>query len=201
VAGDQQRKGTVSLIGSVFEQRDHLMALERRRQQIAASHAPAVAAPVAAPIASAVQAATYAPATPVKGVEPDVAKRRKGKDGKPGRDLKGRDLETDPLTDAHEVAQAGDGEHSGKAYQDMGAVAGPGHGLEPGHLKADSFERPYIEAGHAAESPQAELPRQSPITHARQGYVQPIEPPGALVVGYVPAHFSQSLSMGSPSDR
>lgn len=33
------------------------------------------------------------------------------------------------------------------------------------------------------------------------GIAQPIELPSALVAGRVPAHVTQSLSMGSPSDR
>ena len=47
----------------------------------------------------------------------------------------------------------------------------------------------------------ARAPRQNPIVHAPQGIAQPIELPGALVAGYVPAHVTQSVSMGSPSER
>ncbi len=90
-----------------------------------------------------------------------------------------------------------------KAFRDRGITEGPGGFTEPGRpAAAEAYDRPYIDGeGQAAESPAAEPPRQSPFMHAPQGYVQPIELPGAPIAGYVPAHVTQAFSMGSPSDR
>jgi hypothetical protein len=189
------------VIGSISEQRDQLMALERRRQEVAAQRdaqqaPPAVAAPVAASVAAALPAAGYTPAAAFKAAEPDAVKRRKGNDGKRDRDLKGRDLEADPMTDAHEVAEGGGGEDSRKSFRDRGAQGGPSAGVMPGHPQPASFDRGYIESGHAAESPQAEPARTNPMplmTHR----VLPDQPYASAI----PPHVISSYAMGSPSDR
>jgi hypothetical protein len=188
-------------IGSVIEMRDQLMAQMRRREEVAAQQAVQAAPAVAAPVAGGIPAGGYAPATALKGAEPDVSKRRKGKGGKPGRALEGRDLASDPLTDAHEAAEAGDGEHSRKSYADRGVHAGPGDGVMPGHPAPESFDRGYLEAGHGAESPQAEPPRQSPFMHALQGYPQSIAVSSQTLAADIPHHVASAYSMGSPSDR
>ena len=48
-----------------------------------------------------------------------------------------------------------------KTFRD--ATPGPGSAPTPGHVMPQSFRRPYISAGHAAESPQAEGARTFPV--------------------------------------
>jgi hypothetical protein len=48
-----------------------------------------------------------------------------------------------------------------KTFRD--ATPGPGTAPTPGHVMPGSFRRPYISAGHAAESPQADGPRTFPV--------------------------------------
>jgi hypothetical protein len=48
-----------------------------------------------------------------------------------------------------------------KTFHD--ATPGPGTAPTPGHVMPGSFRRPYISAGHAAESPQADGPRTFPV--------------------------------------
>ena len=48
-----------------------------------------------------------------------------------------------------------------KTFRD--ATPGPGSAPTPGHVMPGSFRRPYISAGHAAESPQAEGARTFPV--------------------------------------
>jgi hypothetical protein len=197
---------------SLFEARDQFAEQERRRQEIAAQQAqptqamPPAAAAMAGQLTGGMPLAGPAPGPmAVKATEPDIAKRkRKGKEGgKPkGRDMAAEEpAVTGPqaVADGHMDAVAD--EASRKSFRDRGASEGPGGFREPGRVDAEEFDRDYISEGHASESPVSGAPRQMPIIHAPQGHVQPIELPGALVAGYVPARVSQALSMGSPSDR
>jgi hypothetical protein len=188
---------------SLFEQRDQLLALERRRQEIAAQqaaaqHAPAVAAQIAASLAGAIHAGGYAPAAALKAGEPDIAKRRKGKHRE---HREGRDLETDPLTDAHETAAVAGA--AAKNYHDRGITPGPAEGTMPGRPEPENFDRGYLEDGHGAESPQAERPRTNPnpVPSAVRGVPVPIQMSSAPMAAGIPHHVTQGLSMGSPSDK
>lgn len=94
-----------------------------------------------------------------------------------------------------------------------GAQAGPGDGLEPGCPQPQDFDRGYIDAGHASGAPMAEPARQDPKPVQEPGRVQPVAMPGApypvahvvlpsnAVAAAVPAHITQNLSLGSPSER
>jgi hypothetical protein len=189
------------MIGSVFEQRDQLAGLERRRQDIAAqqSVAPA-AAPVPGVIAAGMPPAGSGTTTmAVKATEPDIAKRRKAR-----CDRKGHDLSDGAATGAVDEGRgwrdAMDDE-ARKTYAQRGATEGPRDFAEPGMVVPGQFGRDYLAAGHAAGSPQTGPPRQSPVVHAPQGIVQAITLPDAPVVGYVPSHVTARVSMGSPSER
>jgi hypothetical protein len=176
------------VIGSVSEFQQQMAEQERRRQQAAGQQA---AAPVtnsepvtAVPFAAAMPAAGCSPAPmAVKAAEPDVAKRRKKH-----HDRIGRDLETDPVdAGAQEAA---------KSFEQRGVHAGPGEGTMPGHPQPAQFDRGYLEAGHAAESPQAEPARQNPMPmmHHR---VLPDQPMAAAI----PQHVIDTYTMRSPSDK
>lgn len=87
----------------------------------------------------------------------------------------------------------------------IGAEAGPGDGLEPGHPDPGDADRPLLEDGHAAASPQHDPPRTSPIHHAPRGYLAPIEmPSAALVAGEGPlvtamaAHHARAAAVRPP---
>ena len=68
--------------------------------------------------------------------------------------------------------------------------------MQPGHLEPESVDRNYIETGHAAESPQAEPPRQNPLPGLVH-YVPPSEPRAARVNPAAMTHYAD----GSPSDK
>jgi hypothetical protein len=127
-----------------------------------------------------------------------------------GKERIGRDLRDDPpeVTVATDVQAEGEGhraameaEAARKAYRDRGIQLGPDHGLQPGHPEPEHFDRPYIADQHAARSPQAEPPREMPITHALPGFVQQVTLPGTPAFGQVPQHIASSYSLGSPSDQ
>jgi hypothetical protein len=94
-----------------------------------------------------------------------------------------------------------------------GAQAGPGDRLGPGCPQPQDYDRGYTDEGHGAPSPVAEPARQDPKPVQEPGRVQPIAMPGApypvahvalpgnAVASPVPVHITQSLSMGSPSER
>jgi hypothetical protein len=110
---------------------------------------------------------------------------------------KGRDLRAGQAA-GEEAAAA---ERAGKAFRDRGITEGPAHLAQSGHSEPQDYERPYLEAGHAAESPMAEPPRQSPITHAPPGILQPIALPAGPRAMTIPARISAGYSLGSPSER
>jgi hypothetical protein len=80
---------------------------------------------------------------------------------------------------------------------------GPGDFAEhyPGHILPSQVDRPYISAGHAAESPQAGPAHASPMPAVGYGIPAPVQLGSAPVTGYVSHHVASSLTMGSPSDR
>lgn len=52
-----------------------------------------------------------------------------------------------------------------KTFHD--ATPGPGHAPTPGHPTPGDYKRPYIGAGHAADSPQHDGPRVFPVPHGQ----------------------------------
>jgi len=83
-----------------------------------------------------------------------------------------------------------------KNYRDRGITPGPADGTEPGHPEPADFGRPYLEAQHAAPSPQSEGPRSNPMP-AMTHRVLPDQPYAAAIPPAVVSHYT----MGSPSER
>jgi hypothetical protein len=83
---------------------------------------------------------------------------------KPGREM------SENASAAHEAALAGVESAKedqgplplGKGYAGRGAHTGPDEPVEPGHIEAGDFQRPYESAGHAAPSPEHGAPRAMP---------------------------------------
>ncbi len=186
------------MIGSITEQRDQLLALERRRQEIAAQAPvpPATTAPVAASLSGAPVAGSGPAPMALKAAEPDVTKRGKGKERGKRKD---RDLRAEPAGTAA-VAEGAravmEAETAGKSVSERGAEPGPGEGVMPGHPEPEQFGRAYLKAGHASPSPQSEGPRANPMPQM-QHYV----PPDAPMAATIPPHVIEHYTMGSPSDR
>ena len=124
----------------------------------------------------------------------DIEKRRKRKAER-----------REPVTDAHAMSlgedDAREAGEAGKAYADRGAHEGPEQPVQAGHPEPDQYQRPYIEPGHGAESPQADPPRKMPITHAAPGQVQHVTLTADAMAQPVPAHVTAHYSSGSPSER
>lgn len=168
---------------SLFEQRDQLAAIEKRRQEIAGQQAHAAQAPVAAPanqtgVTSLVAGPVAGmPSMALKASEPGIGKRRK---------RKGRDVSSEATPDTVAVAEGMRSElepgASAKAFAERGADEGPGSFTEPGRLEPESVDRDYISDGHSAPSPQQEGPRTNPIQHAAAGIIQPLEMPSMPVL-------------------
>lgn len=117
-------------------------------------------------------------------------KRRKGKDRPAG-----------PMTDAHVQAEAemaegerdaldrGAGEAARKTIADRGATD-PGAEVMPPHDMPDAgaWNRPYLETGTAAQSPQQGPPNVAPLPPQHPGILQPLPQSAvATVVGTGPA--------------
>jgi|HubBroStandDraft_6_1064221.scaffolds.fasta_scaffold00231_25 hypothetical protein len=105
----------------------------------------------------------------------------------------------EPLTDAHvsaraemDAACAGDGrcedgpvaaDDAPKGVGHLEAAEGPGRGLAPHDMPdAGAYDRPYLDAGHSAPSPQHQPPRTAPMPPEGRGILTPIELAGAPVV-------------------
>jgi hypothetical protein len=154
----------------------------------------------------------------------ELEKKRKHK-GNDGRVREHDEIEP-AATDAHEAARAqfgAEAEDSGKAFSDRGAAEGPGSFPVPGHLRPEMVDRPYLDQGHAANSPQAEPPRQFPriegqldpagVTRdheARRAALavcmqsavpRTVALPGQASASAVSPHIAAALTLGSPSDR
>ena len=58
-------------------------------------------------------------------------------------------------------------------------IEGPGEGVMPGHPEPEHFDRTYLEHGHAAESPMADLARVNPmpLMQHRACRTCPVRPP------------------------
>ena len=135
-----------------------------------------------------------------KGAEPDVAKRKKQREERIGRDLR------DEVPPAAERDMAGEpcgpdttDDDASKAYQDRGVALGPGEHMAPGRPGPEGFRRPdlaRIRDGRAAPSPHAQPARVNPMP-AMVHYVPPADPQMAGV----PGHVTAAYCMGSPSDR
>ena len=170
------------MIGSVFEGREQLADLERRRQvaQQRQAAVPSAASPVAAPSAGALAGAGGGTTgMAFKGAEPDVAKRKKQREERIGRDLR------DEVPPAAERDMAGEpcgpdttDDDASKAYQDRGVALGPGEHMAPGRPGPEGFRRPdlaRIRDGRAAPSPHAQPARVNPMP-AMVHYVPPGRP-------------------------
>jgi hypothetical protein len=59
-----------------------------------------------------------------------------------------------------------------------GSRPGPGDFRQPGRVEAEDFRRPYIGEGHAAASPLAGPPNQSPMPPVGRGILTPVALPG-----------------------
>jgi hypothetical protein len=191
------------LIGSVFEQRDELLAIENRRQRIAEQAAQPPVAALTGPMSGAAMAAA-GPAAAVKAAEPAVAKRKKKGRDRTGRDMAPGETALDAVGEgmrAANEARADDAE-AVKAFRDRGVTEGPGRPVMPSQRQpADSFSRPYLDAGHAAPSPQQEPPRTSPMPNLAPGVVTAVTLPAAPSAMNVPLHVSNQYCGGSPSER
>lgn len=133
----------------------------------------------------------------------EKAKRRKRRESD---DRDQADEEPAVVTGAHHMAEGyrdgmADEGDSQKGFAERGAVEGPGHNDEPGHAEAGDFRRGYIDAGHAADSPQAEPPRRNPMHHGAPGVLQPIVLPDAPFAARIPAAVAANFTMNSPSDH
>jgi hypothetical protein len=106
------------------------------------------------------------------------------------KDRKDRERETgsgdSPMTPAHEVAEAEmvemgrdkgpDAEAARKAISDIGCTDGPGMFGEPHDMPpAGSYDRPFLDAGHSAPSPQHGPPNTSPMPPQGRGILTPLE--------------------------
>jgi hypothetical protein len=134
----------------------------------------------------------------------EKAKRKRQRGELVGRDLRSEEpavhTAVDDQAEGHRAAMAE--EAARKAFADRGISEGSGRPTLPGHVEAEDFRRGYLEAGRCAESPMAEPPRTNPVPAPYgRGVPVPIALPGAAVAASVPAHITQALSMGSPSDR
>jgi hypothetical protein len=124
----------------------------------------------------------------ITGMMSDLAtieKSRKAKikvkverEGHEGHEL--RDDEPPALTGAHEEARAemdaAQRETASKAISDIGCEDGPGMAPPPEQPPgASAFDRGYLDAGHSAESAQAEGPNVSPLRHAQPGLLKPLD--------------------------
>jgi hypothetical protein len=76
-----------------------------------------------------------------------------------------------------DAAPMGAGDARKAAIRGLEAKRGPGTSMEPGKIGPEDFQRPYVEAGHAARSPLAAPPR-----------VSPLPPEGAFTRGTRVAH-------------
>jgi hypothetical protein len=109
----------------------------------------------------------------------------KGKKTKVKIEHEGRENH-EPLTPAHAAAEAqmeaADGESAlpaNKAFSDRGATLGPGTAPEPSAPAGPAnYDRSYLEAGHAANSPQAAPPRTEVLHHGPPGIPVPLQVPG-----------------------
>jgi hypothetical protein len=194
------------VIGSITEQRQQFADIEKRRQQIAAEAAQPPAPALTGLMSGAAMPATGPAPIALKTAGPDIAKRRKGKRGERiGRDMR----EEDPAgTNAVDAVAAGmrdahEAEAARKTFTESGATEGPARPSEPARPPgAESYDRDYLSAGHGSPSPQMEPPRENPVNAPYgPGVPVPIAMPGAPVAARVPVHVTESLCMGSPSER
>lgn len=100
-----------------------------------------------------------------------------------------------------------------KSFRDRGAAEGPSRPLQPGTLAPQDCDRGYIDAGHAAESPQSGPPAASPMPAGQPGVpapvalphadvqVQRVDLPAGLRAGHIPHPIANSYALGSPSER
>ena len=133
--------------------------------------------------------------TEVQAQMADLEKRRK-KPERDRRDIVSADTEAVGMGYLDAQQAAADDAEGTKSYHDRGAVQGPAQPVQPGHPEPADFGRPYVESGHAAESPQAQPPRQNPMP-AMTHQVLPAEPMAARIPPQVIAHYTS----GSPSER
>jgi hypothetical protein len=127
---------------------------------------------------------------------------------------KGRRRREQAERERHDLAatEAPDTEAVGQGHLDaMGAEEaskfaaeaqpGPDRSMQPRPVQPGMFDRPYIDDGHAAESPQAEAPRENPMPQVPPGIVTPITLRAAPAAFAVPHHVASAFTGGSPSER
>ena len=198
------------MIGSVTEYQQQMAALGKRAT-------PAVPQPDAAQIAWARQILG-------RGYQADQRDRldaqrvleAAGSDGRPFDAAAAGDTAppgTREIAAAMLAREQADTAGAAKSFGDRGAAEGPSRPLQPGTPGPGDFDRGYLDAGHAAPSPQSTSPRPSALPRQQPGAATPVALPGAPVqvqrvnlpqsaaAGYVPAAISSSLTMGSPSER
>ena len=116
----------------------------------------------------------------------DLEKRRKHRAREPITPAHAADeaaLEAQCGPDGHCDSKPVTGEDARKAaIPGIEAEPGPGTSTQPGQIKPEDFRRPYVEAGHAARSPLAQPPRESPLPPAERGVVTPVQLPGMPVL-------------------
>src|SRR4029077_11569636 len=136
-----------------------------------------------------------------------AAEKRRRKKDRPERTGNDPASEVPPaVTGAHDMAEGRRdameaAEPARKAYRDVGAHQGPGHRMQPGTVAPEQFSRPYMDQGHAADSPQAGPPTANPMPPRPPGVLTPIVLPGTPMAARIPPHVAANLTMGSPSDR
>jgi hypothetical protein len=81
------------------------------------------------------------------------------------------------------------------------AHPGPDQSMRPRPVQPEMFDRQYIDAGHGAESPQAQAPRENPMPPVPPGIMTPIALRAAPAAALVSPHIAASYCMGSPSER
>jgi hypothetical protein len=121
----------------------------------------------------------------------DVEKRRKHRQAQPAERVGHAPAAEAPgLTAAHAVAEAettaggdataGRAAGAGKAScENLDATPGPGRFGEPGTIEPSDFRRRYLEAGHAAVSPQHGPPTADPLPPEGRGILRPLRFPSA----------------------
>lgn len=123
----------------------------------------------------------------ISGFQQDLAAQKRHRDAK--------QREREALTAAHaadeaalEADCAGAGrcedapvsaEGARKSIPGIEAEPGPGSFREPGTIGPEDFGRGYLDAGHAAPSPQQGAPNVAPLPPAHPGVLMPIQMPAA----------------------
>jgi len=73
--------------------------------------------------------------------------------------------------------------------------------MRPDDPQPQDYQRPYIESGHGAQSPQAEPPILNPMPVLPPGVPIPVALPGAPLAARISQHVAGTYALGSPSER